>query len=816
MAPDIRIGAEDQLTADERLVYPRYLGFRPADGQVCELNPPRFSWPYDPETIPRDPLPAGRQFQLRIGHRPGLQDPLVTVESTPYNFYNALPVLRGSRTWYWQVTYDPGTANEHQSRVRSFELAPDAVPWDRTVIAELDARLRGHPRMIFTPENREALRALREQDPECRAIARQAIALADETLEADWFRNFPETDADETLCIFAYAEYAQWLQNMVFAFLLTDDRKYLIARERLLCLAAYEPGGYASPEGSGHGHKFSTKITEHLGISFDWLYDELSSADREVMIRSLDWRIDHIMSSYSWLHDGEVRHNGLAVGAASHPWEDFTWTLSGALAVAEHSPAARQFAELGLHYLTGVANSFGPDEGWNEGVSYGNWKFSSLVATSLYTAMTLPALQLERNPFYRRMGDFFLYLTPVGCIRPGWGDMAYQYRYHERGQHAYRRKLAYFTGDRSLLDAWHEWRAGLRTGEIVPLPLGEPDINEITDYPRPWIEYALKHFFAEPKAEQPKSCAAVFPIAGWAMGYSEPPGTLASFREGVGFVFNCRPQGGYSHSHQCNGGFELHAYGETVATCGGSKSNWDFVARSSLSQNVVLIDGRGQCESPGSTERPNAGRLLAWKEAPDLVYGAADVRNAYVEHPQLARFVRHFLFLRGRYFVIFDDLALSPDTPPGVFSWLYHVQHDVPVDFVENGFHYAVGDTRVKVMHLGETGPLRIENMSGDDWYRNPVTGENRSQEARDKVNQHPGLAEIWKGLPRVHNNLWVTTERCAEAEFLVAVLPYRAGEPEPQAQKLAPRVIEVSDCERTDIITFGEEREDAFVVVDC
>ena len=423
MGTPIHLGLGDRIPEDERYTYPRYLGFRPADGQVCDVNPPKFIWPYDPDVIPQGALLARRRFRLCIGATPGLEAPVVEVRETPYNFYNALPLLPGGRRWFWQVTYDPGAPQERKSRVRSFELAPDAVAWDRTAIQRSAVRLCGHPRVIFTPENREALLGLRERDAECAEIARQAIRLADETLDADWFVHFPETDTSEDRGAFVYAEYAQWLQNMAFAFLLTGDERYLAVKDRLLRLAAYEPGGYASPEGIGPAHKFGTKITEHMGVCFDWLYGVLSPAQRDAIVRSLDWRIAHIMRAFSYLSEGRVRANGIAVSATSHAWENMTWTLTGAMAVAEHSAAAREFVELGLHYFTGVANGFGADEGWNEGVSYSNWKFSSLVATSLYVAMTFPELHIERNPIYRHLVEFFLYLTPVGLVRPASGGI---------------------------------------------------------------------------------------------------------------------------------------------------------------------------------------------------------------------------------------------------------------------------------------------------------------------------------------------------------------------------------------------------------
>ena len=737
------------------------------------------------------------------------------MRDTPYNFYNALPPLSGASRWFWQVTYNPGTAEEERSRVRAFDLTTDAVTWDRTLIRRAGECLRGHPRVIFTPENRAALLALRQEDTECRTIADQAIRLADETLSAPWFFGFPLTDTSAELGEFPIAEFSQYLQNVAFAWMLTGDDRYLAVKEPLLRLARYAPGGYASPEGIGHGHKFGTKITEHLAISFDWLYDQLSPEERETIVGSLDWRIRHITEAFTWVHGDEVQTKSIAVSPTSHAWENFTWTLTGALAVSEHSEAARRFVELGLHFLTGVGNGFGADEGWSEGVSYSHWKFSSLVATSLYAAMTLPDLGLERNPLYRRLGEFFLYLAPVGVMRPAWGDVAYQYRYHEQGQHAHRRKLAYLTGEGAILQAWREWRAALESGEVTPLDLGTPDINEITGYPRPWIEYALKHYFPEPETGDGPTGARVFPLAGWAMDYSEPPGTMDAFRKGVGFVFTCRPRGGYSHSHLSNGGFELFAYGTTLATGGGSKSNFDAVAHSSQSHNVVLIDGEGQVPVEGKGTFSNAGRIVAWREGTGSTYACADVRPAYGRHPDLAYFLRHFLFMRDRYFVIFDDVGLAPDAPPARFSWLYHIEPDVSVDIQTDGFDYAIGDVCAMVRHAGETGPLTVENMQGEDWYRNPVTGEDLFPEVEARVTGHPGLRKIWPGCPRVHNNLWLTTEPRREVRFLAAVVPYLQGETRPRVTRPASGAVPVDLGGDRARIAFGRSYDGADITVD-
>ena len=116
-------------------------------------------------------------------------------------------------------------------------------------------------------------------------------------------------------------------------------------------------------------------------------------------------------------------------------------------------------------------------------------------------------------------------------------------------------------------------------------------------------------------------------------------------------------------------------YGQTIATGGSSRSNRDVVARSSQSHNLVLINGQGQSENEGNPDFPNAGRILSWKEkrhtdtnGPDFVHLCSDLRNAYLQHRQ--HYLRHFMFVCDRHFVVYDDLALLPQAQPALFSCL--------------------------------------------------------------------------------------------------------------------------------------------------
>ena len=232
---------------------------------------------------------------------------------------------------------------------------------------------------------------------------------------------------------------------------------------------------------------------------------------------------------------------------------------------------------------------------------------------------------------------------------------------------------------------------------------------------------------------------------------------------------------------------------------------------------MVLINGEGQGEVEGTRDRLNAGRIVVWKNTEDLVYVCSDVRNAYVNHPDLESFERHFLCVRNRFFVVCDDLRLKPEADPATFSWLYQVLPDVPVEIRDGGFDYVLNDVNVQVHHFGETGPLEILNMSGDNWYRNPITGVDHYEKAQEQViKKKEGVWVFFGNLPRVHNNLWVNTEPRREAKFLSVIVPFQKGEQEPKVQKLAPGVISVKmDGECEDVIAFGQMWDGATVIID-
>jgi hypothetical protein len=621
-------------------------------------------------------------------------------------------------------------------------------------------------------------------------------AQANRILDEPWWDDFPASDrAAEPKQ--AFYEIARDLATVCFVWRMTGDERYNGVKERAVTWASYPPGGRASPEGrgprpgfvwggGGDGNEDATQGNEFLALLFDWLYPDLSERQRAIMIGSLEWRIDHIMNHFAWRAGPLVRLGGLAGDIESHQYESSMDTAVCGLALYEHSEIARKWFALMLNYLIGVTNGHGFDEAWNEGPGYGTSKCKWLMNATLYFDTALPQANLGRNPFYGRIGDFFSRVIPVGMEHNAWGNQSNA----SAGNHlAHFRKLAYLTGQGRFLLNWRQY-GGDRFSTF-----------------RPWIEYVLPAYYQKPRPEPEKDPVKVFDIAGWAMAASGPPSLRSTFEEGAGLVFQCRPRGGYSHSFNSDGSFQLHAYGQMLNHGGGSSANQDAYAYHTMSHNTILIDGLGQAQR--GVAYPAYGRIVGFARGNDYVYLAGDPTFCYPRRPgrysrwgikslhevyeqralpHLNHFVRHILFLRNSYFVIYDDLECLR---PATYTWLYHILPEGPLHFdrARCAADYAVGAVRVRLQHISHPEHLTLDDRRGMDALVNPYTGEDYRP---------------WrKGDILCAHNLWISTIRSEKKwSFLAVVYPVRPGGKMPTIERVDDRTVRVGD----DVISFDPE----------
>jgi len=799
------VAAEGLLPLDGRWEHPHFLTWRPGNGQVCAVNPPRLSWPYVPHVvIDRKTERALRTFTLQLSRSGDFAKPDIEVR-TPYNFYNALPVLARAR-WHWRVGYDTGKKGGQWSPVRTFAFAPDAVEWDRTFIERAAGRLAAlkHPRLGPPGGDWQAWRAKLAAGQDSATWLTEALKAADRATRQPWWREPPTTDRkgetpyDER----EFGRIATDAALASFAYRLTGDAKYAKAKELALALARLPKGGLASPEYHGQvRRKWPTQLTDLLAVCYDLWHDDLTGAERTTLLGSVAWRMRATyLVKQSWRTGDTIAHAGVGVFAQSHPYENFVWSLPAVLLTAGDLAVADKLVPLCLHYLTGVTAAHGPDEAWNEGNSYATAKGQSMLCAAMYTALLLPELKLGRSPCLARLNEWYAHLLPIGLNRLSFGDYAASAGRRLGGHRANARFIAWLTGDGR---AERRWRA-------VAAKAGNRPSR------RPWLDLlaATRLTLPQPADEAPH---AVFPEAGWVMASTHPPSDAKGFADAVGMIFACRPRGGYSHSYRCENDFVWHAYGQTLSAGGGGTAYPDPHSRHSMSHNVVMVNGQGQEWDSWHPKTPFCGRLLAWREGKGFVHWVGDATHAYQSVPGLLRWHRHVvlavaasgslaekrgdrqasrLSLRragGGWFAVFDDLAMRPDAVPARFSWLFHVAPKVPMTLspTTTSFAWQMADVHARVALSCPREAVDVVNMAGRKGFVNPITG-NDMYEATLKR-----LARKDRKLPEkrwMAHNMWITNRQPArQMTFLAALTAWREGQPQPKVAFRGDRAVTVT-----------------------
>jgi len=773
-------GPDALLPFDGRWEYPHYLTFRPGNGQRCDVNPPRFSWPYVPHVLTDDKDVPLHEFCLQLSRAGNFAKPDIEIR-TPYNFYNALPVLENTR-WSWRVGYWAGTKQEQWSAVRTFAFRPGAVTWDRTIIRQAVQRLsvQRHPRIGPPDGDWPAWRDRLMKDNRTARWLRVALKLAEKSTKASWWQDFPKTDrrGQTQLDEHKFSQIGRGIALASFAYRLTRDARYARAKDHALALARFPRGGVASPEFHGAKRKWSTQITEFLALCYDWWQADLTAAERRVLLDAIDWRLRATyLKRASWAAGRNISLGGPAVFCASHPYENFMWSLPPVLLTAGDLKVADELVPLCLHYLTGVTSAHGPDEGWNEGLSYGSGKGRTMLSAAMVTALLLPELRIGRSPVFRRLGEWYAHLAPLGIQRLSFGDYAADPDRLRRSHGQSFRYLAWLTGDGRLAH-----RRDVLAGEVGDAPSG-----------RPWIELCAAGKFPWTVPTRDEPTWAAFPEAGWVMVSTRPPSDRKAFGDAVGMIFKCRPRGGYSHSFRSENDFVWHALGQTLSASGGGMAYPDPHSRHAMSHNVVLINGAGQAWNPRRPTGPFVGRLLAHQRRGDVVYWAADATHAYQTVRGLLRCHRHVVFVDGGWFVVFDDLAMRRDAKRARFSWLFHVapKTDLAIAADSTSFSYRLGDVHARVALANDPQAVDIVDLTGRKGFQNPITGTDLYPSTVKR------LSKKGRELPKrkwMAHNLWVTNRTPArEWTVLAALLAWREGDKRPSVAFPGPSAVTVT-----------------------
>ncbi len=188
---------------------------------------------------------------------------------------------------------------------------------------------------------------------------------------------------------------------------LTGDARYrerAVAEMRALAgLPTWNPGHFLDV----------AEATGGLALGYDWLYHDLTPADRTLcedalLSHGLQTSFDRTQSDLSWASGGnnwnQVCNGGLVMGA---------------LAVAERDPAlARRIVERAADNLHFVAGTYAPDGAFPEGDNYWNFgtSYQVLLIDALHSVLGT-TLDLEKFPGFLASVDYHQQLVgPTGLV----------------------------------------------------------------------------------------------------------------------------------------------------------------------------------------------------------------------------------------------------------------------------------------------------------------------------------------------------------------------------------------------------------------
>lgn len=815
------------------------INFHPGDNEVVTLNPPVFSWPYQPSFPYVDYVPA-RDFQFQISTQSNFGTFLLNVR-TPWNFYNFIaPMNTGTNPVYWRVAHIVNGATNFWTAARRFTIAPGAQVWDRSMLAnQTYLNTRGqHPYMLFDNSSKAALGAYLTNAQASYQQGwgegwRKLVGLAwlymwsyhaESSYNAAWMTNNVSTNN----LVVPLIRAAQ-LANLGYVWQITGDNKWISRNPQTqLRWAAQWYLDQKLWEEDVIGAQVAF-IIQDLAVAYDMFYQIMTPAERAVVERCFSlhcaqtlrgpashvnfytpnaaWNPTNYSAGYS-----VYSYSPASIGT-SHWFDNQYAAMHSALAGYMVSTNCRELLDMGMNYMVARFTPFGDKAGVNQGRIYGLGGVRSLFMWTAYLTRAFPEASFTSNPILHNNVEWLSRMQPAGWSygNEPWGDGSWggqnHWYYKEFG-----RDLACLTGSGI---AWQHWVA--ERGD-------NPDWFQSTMWD--FRNVAVPFFHPPPAPKTNTVLAKAFVEDGWVMASSKPTNLREGFTNGVGIIFQARPRGSeVGHSHATDLAYQIWAYGAQVTDGGGAyNSPISYVPTGNY---TLLVDGIGPMQGYMRQSAPWCAKVTAFTNGADFTYFAAEGVNAYPRlptvaggdtlqeyyryqanppHAHLQSVQRQVLFQRRKYFVMQDTLKSTKDC---TFTWLYHILEPTLKNPGPNGFTYTAtnhvpgGPTvTVHVAHCAFPTGLSVSNMFGDRVYQNPINGSNY----------------WWTGDPHPRSHaLWYNNRTPAKNwRFLTVIYPVKAGDPTPLIRRLDDYTVEVTNGSEVDVISFDKNTtQPATIIID-
>ena len=631
---------------DDAPARPGEWGFRPFEDKVSATDPPAFVWRPQKKAV-------GYDFQ--VARDAGFETVVLDASGLKLHCHTP-PRSLGAGLFHWRYRFRTKKYVSPWSRVRSFRIGPDSVAFPMPAREELLARVpQGHPRLFLRPEDLPRLRELakgRLKDRWQAIVARCEKLLKrppdvseplkyqkgevrgrnDAAWRKRWWGNRKHTVA-----------VTDGAATLAFAWLIGGDDRYAKeARRLILAAAAWDPNGatsYAYNDEAGMPFAYYTART------YTWLHGFLNEDERRKIRRVMQVRKDQM---YRHLARGR-RH--IWRPYSSHANRAWHWLGEVATAFRGEIDGADDAAWFALNVFYSAYPVWNDDRGgWHEGLAYWN-SYVGRVMSWLMTMRTSYGIDGFSKPFFRRAGDFALYVAPPGETMGGFGDLTLGY--DARRTRPLMTQLARMAGNPYW--QWYVDEAG--GGRSAGGYLG-------------FLQGALPAVEARPPRDLPSS--VLFPGTGVAVLHSD----LTDRTRDVQLMLKSSPMGTQSHGYESQNAFLLSVAGDPIFLRSGRRDlygsphhkRWMWETKS---VNSVLVNGRGQ--ETHSSRR--LGEITRFKTSPTFDFVVGEAASAY--RGQLNRFSRAILFLKPGGIVIFDILEAKE---PSTFQWLLHAPREMKLE----------------------------------------------------------------------------------------------------------------------------------------
>jgi hypothetical protein len=445
-------------------------------------------------------------------------------------------------------------------------------------------------------------------------------------------------DDPRVISPFGEREIGDRLPYLAMAYLLSDDPKYLDnAKAWMDAIVTY-------PTWGGDQDLVASHILFGMSIGYDWLYDELSTAERESYATKMEYHTDILYDllvnrDIWWADNYHQNHNYVNTGAI----------MAAGVAVYDLVEDPDSYIQGAYDNFTHVLEALPPDGAYTEGVGYWSYGIGALLRYFDLENQILGVDRVLENLWFQNTGRYRLHANV-----PGYAEVIQIADVYDERTDWYSPAALQWLASK-FNDSYSQWLAS--------------EILEARRYPP--IDWRNLIYYDETIPEHVPnglSTHGYFQDLGLFTSRSSWEDTDATF-----LVFKAGPPMGHRahevlhlptgsrHAHTDAGVFLLDAFGEYMIVDNGYQYGW-----LTADHNIITFDGGvGQL---GETLDPNGldiqeiiendgnAHIVHTDFTGDYEYIVADLAQIYKPELQITKFVRHILFVQKQIIIVIDEV----------------------------------------------------------------------------------------------------------------------------------------------------------------